>query len=51
MKVLIGLAAKDADSHINAIQLLSEMFCDDQAIEQLTQATKVSEIKEIIQRF
>jgi PTS system mannitol-specific IIA component len=51
VKVLIGLAAKDADSHINAIQLLSEMFCDDRAIEQLTQATKVSEIKDIVLRF
>lgn len=51
VKVLIGLAAQDADSHINAIQLLSEMFCDDEAIEQLTQATDVSAIKEIVLRF
>lgn len=51
VKVLIGLAAKDADSHINAIRLLSEMFCDDQAIEQLIQARDVQVIKEIVQRF
>ncbi|WP_431222373.1 PTS sugar transporter subunit IIA [Serratia sp. L9] len=51
VKILIGLAAKDADSHINAIQLLSEMFCDDQAIEQLIHAQHVQAIKEIVQRF
>ncbi|TQI80631.1 PTS system IIA component (Fru family) [Serratia fonticola] len=51
VKILIGLAAKNADCHINAIQLLSEMFCDDHAVEQLIQAKDASAIKEIILRF
>jgi mannitol/fructose-specific phosphotransferase system IIA component (Ntr-type) len=51
IKVLIGLAARDADSHINAIQLLSEMFCDDHLIEQLTQAQDVQVMRKIVQRF
>ena len=49
--LLIGLAAKDADSHIYAIQALSEMLCEETCIDQLINATSVSELQEIVKRY
>ena len=51
VKLLIGLAAKDADSHIYAIQALSEMFCDDESITSLLNATNTENIKDILKRY
>lgn len=39
IKLLIGLSAADADSHIGAIQALSELLCEEEILEQLLTAT------------
>ncbi len=39
IKLLIGLSAADADSHIGAIQALSELLCEEEILEQLLTAS------------
>ncbi|WP_047606566.1 PTS mannitol transporter subunit IIA [Rahnella aquatilis] len=51
VKLLIGLAAKDSDSHIEAIQSLSEMLCEDDVIDELFNAKDTRELINIIQRY
>lgn len=49
--LLIGLAAADADSHISAIQALSEMLCEDDVIHELLHAENIEELTNIIRRY
>jgi len=51
VKLLIGLSAKDSDSHIEAIQSLSEMLCEDDVIDELLNAKNTGELINIIQRY
>lgn len=51
VNLLIGLAAADADSHIAAIQALSEMLCEDDVINELLHAKDIEELTNIIQRY
>lgn len=51
VNLLIGLAAINSDSHIYAIQALSEMLCDDDVIQELLNANNTEELMKIIQRY
>jgi PTS system mannitol-specific IIA component len=51
VRLLIGLAAKDSDSYIEAIQALSEMLCEDEVIDELFNAKNTEELINIIQRY
>ncbi|MFP1462322.1 PTS sugar transporter subunit IIA [Escherichia coli] len=44
-----GLAA-DADSHIGAIQALSELLCEEEILEQLLTASSEKQLADIISR-
>lgn len=46
--VLLTLAAKDSDTHIQVIQSLSEVLVDEANIEKLTSATSKDEVLNII---
>lgn len=48
VKLLIGLAAAHADSHIGAIQALSELLCEDEILESLLSANNAIQLKDII---
>ena len=50
IKLLIGLSAADADSHIGAIQALSELLCEEEILEQLLTATSEKQLADIISR-
>ncbi|EGI6810497.1 PTS mannitol transporter subunit IIA [Escherichia coli] len=50
IKLLIGLSAADADSHIGAIQALSELLCEDEILEQLLTAISEKQLADIISR-
>ncbi|MGR5066446.1 PTS sugar transporter subunit IIA [Photobacterium sp. DNB22_13_2] len=49
--ILITLAAKDSDTHIEVIQALSEMFVDEESIEKLSQASSKEQVLEIIKAY
>ncbi|MBU9846409.1 PTS mannitol transporter subunit IIA [Rahnella ecdela] len=51
VRLLIGLAAKDSDSHIEAIQALSEILCEDEVIDELLNSKNTEELINIIQRY
>lgn len=51
VRLIIGLAAKDSDSHIEAIQALSEMLCEDEVIDELLNANNPGELINIIRRY
>lgn len=51
VNLLIGLAAKDSDSHIEAIQALSEMLCEDDVINELLSAQSTGELIAILRRY
>ena len=44
IKLLIGLSAADADSHIGAIQALSELLCEEEILEQLLTASSEKQV-------
>ncbi len=46
--ILLTLAAKDSDTHIEVIQALSEMLVDEENIAKLTAATSKNEVLDII---
>ncbi|PWI32537.1 PTS mannitol transporter subunit IIA [Vibrio albus] len=48
VNVLLTLAAKDSDTHIQVIQSLSEVLVDETNIESLTSATSKEEVLNII---
>lgn len=48
VKLLIGLAAAHADSHIGAIQALSELLCDEQTLAEMLNANNAAQLKDII---
>ncbi|HDI6006231.1 TPA: PTS mannitol transporter subunit IIA [Escherichia coli] len=50
IKLLIGLSATDADSHIGAIQALSELLCEEEILEQLLTASSEKQLADIISR-
>ncbi|EPS0029021.1 PTS mannitol transporter subunit IIA [Escherichia albertii] len=50
IKLLIGLSAADADSHIGAIQALGELLSEDEILEQLLTATSERQLADIISR-
>lgn len=50
IKLLIGLSAADADSHIAAIQALSELLCEEEILEQLLTASSEKQLAGIISR-
>ncbi len=49
--MLLTLAAKDSDTHIEVIQALSEMLVEEENIEKLSQASSKEDVLEIIQRY
>ncbi|MEF1204086.1 PTS sugar transporter subunit IIA [Photobacterium damselae] len=49
--VLITLAAKDSDTHIEVIQALSEMFVDEENIEKLAQASSKEQVLDILKAY
>lgn len=51
VNLLIGLAAVDADSHIAAIQALSEMLCEDDVVNELLHAENIEALTNIIRRY
>lgn len=50
-QILITLAAKDSDTHIEVIQALSEMFCDEENIEKLATATAKEDVLAILKAY
>lgn len=50
IKLLIGLSAADANSHIGAIQALSELLCEEEILEQLLTASSEKQLADIISR-
>ncbi|MEX3018271.1 PTS mannitol transporter subunit IIA [Kluyvera sp. STS39-E] len=50
VKLLIGLSAADADSHIDAIQVLSELLCEEETLAELLAATSEKQLADIIAR-
>ncbi len=50
IKLLIGLSAADADSHIGAIQALSELLCEEEILEQLLTTSSEKQLADIISR-
>ncbi len=49
--LLIGLAASNANSHIDAVRALSEMLSEDTRQEAILNATSVESIKDIVNKF
>ncbi|HGS4988948.1 TPA: PTS sugar transporter subunit IIA [Vibrio parahaemolyticus] len=49
--ILITLAAKDSDTHIEVIQALSEMFVDEENIAKLAQASSKEQVLDIIKAY
>ncbi|WP_312804713.1 PTS mannitol transporter subunit IIA [Atlantibacter hermannii] len=50
IKLLIGLSAADSDSHIGAIQALSELLCEEEALTALLAAKSEKQLADIIAR-
>ncbi|MGK9175453.1 PTS mannitol transporter subunit IIA [Yokenella regensburgei] len=50
VKLLIGLSAADADSHIGAIQALSELLCEEESLTELLAAKSEKQLADIIAR-
>ncbi|MGS6325003.1 PTS sugar transporter subunit IIA, partial [Enterobacter hormaechei] len=50
VKLLIGLSAADADSHIDAIQALSELLCEEDMLSALLTAKSEKQLADIIAR-
>ncbi|MGL5699960.1 MAG: PTS mannitol transporter subunit IIA [Kluyvera sp.] len=50
VKLLIGLSAADADSHIGAIQALSELMCEEENLASLLSVESEQQLKDIISR-
>ncbi|VYT71937.1 PTS mannitol transporter subunit IIA [Metakosakonia massiliensis] len=50
VKLLIGLSAADSDSHIGAIQALSELLCEDENLSALLSANTEHQLAAIISR-
>ena len=50
IKLLIGLSAADSDSHIGAIQALSELLCEEEALAALLAAKSEKQLADIIAR-
>lgn len=48
VKLLIGLSAADADSHIGAIQALSELLCEEDKLSALLTAKSEKQLADII---
>ena len=48
VKLLIGLSAADADSHIGAIQALSELLCEEDRLSALLTAKSEKQLADII---
>lgn len=48
VKLLIGLSAANPDEHIGAIQALSELFCEEEQLEALLNATTERQLADII---
>lgn len=48
IKLLIGLSAADSDSHIGAIQALSELLCEEEALTALLAAKSEKQLADII---
>lgn len=49
--VVITLAAKDADTHIEVIQCLSEMFSEEENIEKLGNATSKEQVLSVLRAY
>ncbi|MGL4428301.1 MAG: PTS mannitol transporter subunit IIA [Silvania sp.] len=50
VKLLIGLSAADADSHIGAIQALSELLCEEETLVALLNAKSEKQLADILAR-
>ena len=50
IKLLIGLSAANSDSHIGAIQALSELLCEEEALTALLAAKSEKQLADIIAR-
>ena len=50
VKLLIGLSAANADSHIGAIQALSELLCEEETLAALLAAKSEKQLADIIAR-
>ena len=50
IRLLIGLSAANADSHIGAIQALSELLCEEEALSALLAAKSEKQLADIIAR-
>jgi PTS system mannitol-specific IIA component len=50
VKLLIGLSAADADSHIGAIQALSELLCEERTLADLLAAKSEKQLADILSR-
>lgn len=50
VKLLIGLSAADSDSHIGAIQALSEVLCEEENLAALLAAESEKQLADVISR-
>ena len=51
MQLVFVLATKDANSHLETLMQLMELFQDDESIEKLIKAQNYDEILEIIKKY
>ena len=49
VSLVVGLAAPDADSHIEALRQMAELLGDDAARERLISATEVAEVRSMVE--
>lgn len=51
VQLVLMLAAKDSESHLEMLSAVAELFSDEEAVQQIIQSTTVSEIAEIVHRY
>ena len=51
VRIVLMLAAKDNTSHIEMLSAVAELFSDDDAVQQIIQASDVNEISEVVYRY
>ena len=51
VKILLLLAAKDSDKHIELIQSISEFFCNETDINKVIDANSIDDILNIIEKY
>lgn len=51
VKIVLMLAAKDNNSHIEMLSAVAELFSDEEAVQQIIQASDIQTISEVVYRY